>query len=133
MVAPVWAERTDRQTDRTKERRRLHSSTVPLYNILQTCHLCQQRLSKISCTWHDDACEVVSYVTQRACNDEIESNNPHILNLGTSTAEPPASRPGRFIHYSKGGTLGEDREESAVKCCSVQSRSLSGILHFRSY
>lgn len=76
---------TDGQTDRTKERRRLHPSTVPLYNILQACHLCQQSLSNISCKWHHAPCKAVSYMTQRPfCNDRSERNNPHILNLDTS-------------------------------------------------
>ena len=80
-MAPVW----DRQTERTKERRQLHPSSVPLYNILQASRLCQQRLSNISWAWHDAACEAVCSVTQRTfCNDGSEGNIPHILNLDTS-------------------------------------------------
>lgn len=141
--------RKDRQTERTKERRRLHPSSVPLYNILQACRLFQQRLSNISCAQRNAACDAVSFLTQRIfkaqyrvqsgfktlSNEGSKGNNPHILNLDTrQRLSLSASRPGCFMHDSLYRGLGEEGGEVAIeRCCSARSWSLSVISKFLSH
>jgi hypothetical protein len=112
--------RTDRQTDRMKESRRLHLSSVPLYNILQACPLFQHRLSNISCAWHSASPSMAQRTLTAQCQVQSSFKTPchdgrggvketihTFLILILESVEPSASRSSRFLHYSLGRKLGE--------------------------